>query len=262
MERDAKLPTSQSVNANGPLLPTEQFGGRPAPSWLYSGWALAGLAVAVAGFSPTFFLPSARGEFHAPLVVHLHGLLAFGWLLMVVAQTQFVRMRRVAWHRRLGILGATCAAGFVVTGVAVGLWATRRDLAAGLGDFARGQFVNILIELAVFGGLVLAGLLKRRDREWHKRLLLLATISALGPAWFRLRHLFPWVPYPLVTFSLLADAVLLAVIGQELATRRRVHVAFVTVAPLMVAVHLAELFLSHTTPWLTLARRLLGEAGP
>lgn len=227
--------------------------------WLYPGWALAGLAVALIGFTPTFFLPGARGEFEAPAVVHVHGLFAFGWLLTFVAQTQLIRLRRVAWHRRLGILGACCAAGFVIAGVPVGLWATRRDLAAGMGDLARGQFVNILIELVVFGGLVAAGLLTRRDREWHKRLLLLATISALGPAWFRFRHIFPAVPYPFITFSLLADAVLLVVIGQELAARGRVHRAFVTVAPAMVAVHLAELFLSQSAPWLAIARRLLNE---
>ena len=161
-------------------MPTEKSRSRAPKSALYSGWALAGLAVAVVGFAPTFFLPSVRGEFHAPPVVYIHGLLAFGWLLFFVAQTQFVRIRRLEWHRRLGILGASCAGGLVLTGVAVGLWATRRDLAAGLGDLARGQFVNILIELAVFGGLVLAGLLKRHDREWHKRLLLLATISAVS----------------------------------------------------------------------------------
>jgi len=202
-----------------------------------------------------------RGQFLAPPVVHLHAAFAFGWVLLLVAQTQLVRIRRVRWHRRLGVVGASFAAGLVLTGVPVGLWATRRDLDAGLGDVARGQYVNILIELAVFGSLVLAGVLKRHDREWHKRLLLLATISVLGPAWFRFRHLFPAVPNPLITFSLLADAVLLVVIGQEWASRRRVHLAFVTVAPAMVAVHLAELFLSQSPLWLALARRLLGEAG-
>lgn len=241
--------------------PSQESRERAPKSWLYSGWALAGLAVAVVGFASTYLLPGIRGEFRAPPIVHIHGLFAFGWLLILVAQTQLVRTRRILWHRRLGVAGASCAAGLVLTGVPVGEWATRRDLAAGLGDIARGQYVNILIELAVFGGLVLAGLLKRHDREWHKRLLLLATISVLGPAWFRFRHLFPDVPNPLITFSLLADAVLLVVIGQELATRRRVHIAFKTTAPLMVLVHLAELFLSQSPPWLALARRLLGEAG-
>ncbi len=87
-------------------------------------------------------------------------------------------------------------------------------------------------------------------------------MSVLGPAWFRFRHLFPSVPNPLVTFSLMADAVLLIVIGHELVSRRRLHIAYWTVGPAVVAVHLAELFLSQTRPWLAAARVLLGETGP
>ena len=230
-------------------------------SWFYSALALAGLAVALIGFTPTFFLPSVRGEFRAPPIVYVHGAFAFAWLLLFVAQTQLGRLRQLRAHRRLGYVAAGIAGGVVISGIAVGLWATRRDLAAGEGDLARGQFVNILLELVVFGGLVLAAVRKRRDREWHKRLLLLATISVLGPAWFRFRHLFPAVPNPLVTFSLLADAVLLVVIGQEVVTRRRLHVAYWTIGPLMVAVHLAELFLSQSRPWLAAARILLSEPG-
>ena len=67
------------------------------------------------------------------------------------------------------------------------------------------------------------------------------------------------VPNPLVTFSLLADAVLLVVVGHEFATRRRVHAAYMVVAPIMVAIHLAELFLSHSRVWLGAARLLVGE---
>jgi len=125
-------------------------------SGFYSLIAVAGLAVAVIGFAPTFFIPSLRGEFRAPSIVYVHGAFAFAWVLLFVAQTQLVRLRRLRAHRRLGYVSAGVAGGIVVTGVAVGLWATRRDLDAGQGDFARGQFVNILLELVVFGLLVLA----------------------------------------------------------------------------------------------------------
>lgn len=228
-------------------------------SWVYSAYALFGLAVAIAGFTPTFFLPSVKGTYSAPSVVYIHGAFAFSWLLIFVVQTQAIRLSRLRWHRRFGMVGALCACGLVLTGIPVGLWATRRDIAAGLGDVARGQFVNILIELAVFGGLVVAGVMTRRNPEWHKRLMLLATVSVLGPAWFRMRHHFPAVPSPLLTFSLLADAVVLGVIAHEYAAKRAVHIALLTVAPLMIAVHLAELFLNQSTPWLAIANMLLGE---
>jgi hypothetical protein len=171
-----------------------------------------------------------------------------------------VRRGRVAAHRRWGWLGVAFAVGFTVLGVPVGLWATRRDLANGLGDIARGQFVNILIELVVFVSLVGAAIVLRRTRAWHARLMLFATISVLGPAWFRLRHLFPGVPNPIVTFSLIADLVLVALIVREWRRARRVHPAYAVVGATVVAVHLAELFASQSRVWLALADVVLPAA--
>lgn len=112
---------------------------------------IAFLAIALIGFSTTFFIPLARGTFES--------------------------------------------------GVLVGLHATRRDLAGGEDPFVLGQFVNILIEMALFLALVTAAVVYRRDGEAHKRLLLLATLSALAPAWLRFRHFLPWVPSPFVTLA-------------------------------------------------------------
>lgn len=52
------------------------------PSSFYMGMALLGLAVAVGGFSKTFFAPIIAGTFDAPMVVHLHGAAAFSWVLL------------------------------------------------------------------------------------------------------------------------------------------------------------------------------------
>lgn len=219
------------------------------------------LAIALVGFSTTFFIPLARGTFEAPAVIHVHGALLFGWLAFFIVQSSLVQRRRVALHRRTGRFGAALAVAIVVSGVGVGLHATRRDLAAGVGDFALGQFVNILIEMALFAVLVGAAIACRRDGEAHKRLLLLATISALAPAWLRLRHLFPDVPNPFVTFSLLADGLLLVAIARDWLATRRVHPVYIWAGGAMVAVHIVELLAITSPPWLRLSRWLLGEPG-
>ena len=215
------------------------------------------LAIALIGFSTTFFLPLARGQFSAPPVIHLHGALLFGWLILFIVQSALIQGRSVATHRRLGWVGAALCAGIVVSGVLVGLFATRRDLAAGGDDFVRGQFVNILIEMLLFGGLVAASIVSRRDKESHKRLLILATISVLGPAWLRLRHLLPAVPHPFVVFSLLADSLLLVVIARDWLVTKRVHPTYVWAGSAMFAFHLVELLAIRSAPWLALSRWLL-----
>lgn len=218
------------------------------------------LAIALAGFSTTFFIPLARGTFSAPPVIHIHGVLLFGWLLLFILQASLIHRRSFLTHRKLGIIGAAMCAAIVVSGVLVGIHATRRDLAAGGDDSVLGQFVNILIEMLLFGSLVAAAIALRRDGEAHKRLLLLATISALAPAWLRFRHLFPVVPDPFVTFSLLADSLLLVAIARDWFAMKRVHPVYIWAGGAMVAVHAIELLAIRSTPWLRLSRWLLGES--
>lgn len=219
------------------------------------------LAIAVTGFSMTFFIPIARGNFRAPPVIHVHAALVFGWLLLLILQATLVQRRDIARHRRFGATGALLAVGVVVSGVLVGIHATRRDLANGGDDFVVGQFVNILVEMLLFGALVGMAIAFRRDSETHKRLLVLATISILGPAWLRFRHLFPAVPNPFVTFSLVADSVLLLAIARDWIALKRVHPVYLWAGGAMVAIHAVELLAVRSPPWLRLSRWLLGEPG-
>ena len=221
--------------------------------------SFAFLAIGVVGFSTTFFLPLARGTFVAPPLIHVHGALLFGWLLFLIAQTSLIQSRGVRLHRRLGLLGACLCVAIMVSGVLVGLFATRRDLAAGGGSFVLGQFVNVLIEMLLFGALVGAAIALRRDGESHKRLILLATISLLGPAWLRFRHLFPQVENPFLVFSLIADSVLLVAIVRDVLAYRRVHPVYLWAGGAMVTVHMIELAAIESTAWLRIARWLLGE---
>lgn len=216
------------------------------------------LAVALTGFMGTYFVPMARGSFDAPAIVHVHGVLVFGWLLLFIAQAWRVRQRHMVRHRQWGWFGAAMCVAIMASGVGVGLFATHRDLAAGGGDFALGQFVNILIEMLLFGGLVAAAVVLRRDGESHKRLLLLATISALAPAWLRFRHLFPGVPHPFVTFSIVADSLLVVAIARDWIAMRRVHPVYLWAGGAMVVVHAIELLAITSAPWLRLSRWLLG----
>lgn len=114
--------------------------------------------------------------------------------------------------------------------------------------------MNIFIEMAVFGLLVGAAVIARRRPEHHKRYLVLATISALGPAWFRFRHFLPFVPNPIVTFALVADSLLLVVAARDWRMLGRVHPVYVWAGGAMAAVHLIELVAAESDIWLRLGR--------
>jgi hypothetical protein len=62
------------------------------------------------GFARSYFL---KGYFGAPplpsLLVHVHGAVSTGWIVLFVSQILLVAQHRVGVHRRLGIMGAVWA---------------------------------------------------------------------------------------------------------------------------------------------------------
>jgi hypothetical protein len=230
---------------------------RPRRSRFYFFMTVTFMVIALVGFSTTFLIPIYKRSFEAPLVIHVHASLVFGWLIFLILQSGHIQTRKHQAHRRLGWLGLVLALAIVPSGIAVGLYATRRDLGGGDDPFVLGQYVNVWIEMLLFGGLVVAAILSRRKPDVHKRLILLATISALAPAWLRLRHLFPAVPHPFVTFALLADSLLVVAIVHDLLTLKRVHPTYVWAGSFMVAVHILEIVALTSEPWLGMSRFLL-----
>ena len=223
--------------------------------------SLGFLAIALIGFSTTFFLPLARGTFVAPPVIYVHGALLFAWLILLIAQASLIRVRNVSVHRRLGWLGASLAIAIVISGIAVFLHVTRRDLATGGGDVVLRLFVSNLLTMLTFGSLVAAAVVLRRDSESHKRLLLLATILVLDPAWGRFGNLFPaFESLEGFFFTIPSYSLAVIAIARDLVAYRRVHPVYIWVGGLLVAVDMTAPFASQSAAWLRVARWLLGEA--
>src|SRR5688572_25157119 len=99
----------------------------------YGGIAIAAAVVTLAGFAPTYYLrfldggPSGTisgGPFST--LLHVHGALFTAWMLLFITQTALISSRRVAVHRRLGIVGAILAAAMIPAGVMAGIVMARR----------------------------------------------------------------------------------------------------------------------------------------
>jgi|tagenome__1003787_1003787.scaffolds.fasta_scaffold20796904_2 hypothetical protein len=167
----------------------------------YAGFGLFALAVAFTGFSTTYVVPMARRSFVAPWFVHLHGAACVTWIGLVIVQSSLVRSRRTPLHRKLGLAALPVALLIWSAGIATQLWATERDLPR-LGSTATSNLLGTVSGLTLFLLLAVAALSLRRRPDWHKRLILLATIQVLWPAFFRFRHLLPMVPRPEISFAL------------------------------------------------------------
>ena len=206
----------------------------------YLAFAAMTVAAVLIGFSTTYFVPGARGTLNIPWIVHLHGWTAMGWVAFLVAQVLLVRSGQSRLHRQVGKAAVPLAVGVWASGIAVGVWVVNRDL-PGQGDFAYESLAGTIISLTMFLALVIAAVLLRRSPDWHKRLMLLATIVVLWPAFFRFRHLMPFVPRPeLFLGLLLADLPILVAAVRDRLRWGRVHPAWTYVGSAVFVEQLVE----------------------
>jgi hypothetical protein len=220
--------------------------------------AVAGLAaVLFAGFAKTFYFRIFLDSPPLAQAAQLHGIIATVWVALHYAQARLVAAHRVDLHRRLGIFGAFVAALLAVQAISMAIG----NAAAGHGPVGRDplQFLSVPIgTTTMFTLFVSSALALRRQREWHKRLMLLATTTLLVPAMGRLDAqimqplgLPRLVLAPAVTFAFIAWAWV-----HDWRRVGRVHPAYVIGGiALLVSIPLRRA-IGFTDAWLPLARWL------
>ena len=181
-------------------------------------------AVIIGGFSrtvPDDFTTSPS----LPVLLFIHGAIFSLWVVLLVIQPALVFRGSIRLHRRLGLAGAVLAAAMVVMALSATFLAIHDNLVPSFFPPAIFLAMNTL-GILVFGTLVTAGVRLRRQADWHRRLMLCATVSILGPGVGRLLpmdsfgHAAPMVMFGVIMLFALAGPT------YDLFTRRRVHAAY------------------------------------
>jgi hypothetical protein len=218
----------------------------------YSAMAVAMALTVFAGFGATYYFrflsagPTTTlsgGPF--TIAVHAHGALFTTWVLLFVVQTALVAQRRVAIHRRLGFAGAGLAAAMVGVGTYTAIEAAARGAAPpGVDPLA---FLAIpLFDMILFGGFVTAAVVLRRNKEAHKRLMLLAYVAIIVAAVARLPGVLskgPTAFFGLAVLFIVAGAV------YDRLSRGRVHRVYLWGGGLFVVSIPVRLLVSSTAAW-------------
>lgn len=200
----------------------------------YFGIGIAGLVVVVVGFGWTYAVPMLRQTFTAPWYVHLHGASALAWVLLFIGQPLLVRRRRTGLHRKLGHVGLPVAVIICSSGIATAGWAAARDLPE-IGSAATSALAGTVTGLGLFVSLVVGAIMLRKRPDWHKRLMLLATIHLLWPAFFRLRHWLPDVPNPEIWLAVVCAYLPIVIAAvRDKAKYGKVHPVWLFVAPALI----------------------------
>jgi hypothetical protein len=226
----------------------------------FMGVAIAIAVLVFAGFARTFYLHGLFGVPAPATFMSFHGALMSGWILLFLVQTWLVSALRVRWHRTLGVFGACYAALVVVVGCTATLIASAREVRAH-SPFVSSQLDVLALELTqmlLFACLVGAAVRFRNRHDWHKRLMLLATLCILPNAVVRLSLLTSseLLSQNIVLLTLWALLVV-AVIALDAFRRRRLHPAFGFVGAAVLLIMYCAHFVGISQPWFRFASSLV-----
>jgi hypothetical protein len=205
------------------------------------------LAFLVVGFSPTLYLRPAFDVQPIPGYLYVHGAVLTAWFVWLVIQTSMIRSGRVTTHRKLGVAGALLAIAVCFAGPMASIGVVSRianlgvdfssDMSVAAPElgvegvtvirFVSGVFWGNFTSIIIFAGFVAAAVLLRRNTETHKRLMVLASISIVGPALARISRIpvFGGEDGPFTMTVMLS--LLVAVLAHDFVVRRRPYVVSV-----------------------------------
>jgi len=219
----------------------------------FTGMGLAALLIALIGFAPTYYLRSFSSIEPLTTLVHLHGGVATAWLLLFIAQSSLVAAGRTDLHRRVGPAGAALAVLVVLVGYVTAIEAARKGVTPPGGPPPLAFLaipLGTLLSFAVLAGLAL---LWRRQRDTHRRLMLLATIAMLPPAFARLRWLGGGGP----PFAIGGTCLLVFIcMAWDRRVQGRIHPAFLWGGGLLVLSLPLRFALTRSETWMGVARWL------
>lgn len=217
--------------------------------WFWLAGALFAALVVFVGFSPTFYLRNLFGTPQLSALKIVHGTVFSAWVVLFLVQTWLVATNRRGAHRALGALGAILLVAMCVVGYQLAVESGRSGFTPDPAKVSALSFMAVpLFDLGVFALLVSAALLLRGRTDWHKRLMLLATLSLLPPAVARMALQFPPLPVLPISFGCTA-LVIIAAMGLDRAMLRRLHPATLWAGLLVILSLPGRLLIASTQAW-------------
>lgn len=219
--------------------------------------AIALAALIVVGFVQ-FSLRGFVAVTSVPWWVHAHGVFMVLWLLAFVTQNILAERGDFELHRRIGWMTTLIVAGTGIFGSAAGVQAVVLNRIPPF--FTNSYFLALTqVEIALFVGTIAWAVVMRRNTQWHRRLMLGATVLLMEPALGRL------LPMPLLGsmgewLALLIQLVPIAILARhDHSQGSAIHPATQCVAALVIFSHVAVTALSALPVFAEFADRIAGQ---
>jgi hypothetical protein len=234
--------------------------------------AIGTVLTAFLGFTPTYFSPMVRGSFSAHPIIHLHGIIFFSWTMYFAFQSWLVANNKTVRHRDVGLIGISMATAMLFLGLLAAVDSAKRAAVAGFAQDGIRFMIVPVSGVLMFALLVGLAIFFVKNKDLHKRLMLIATASILDAAIARLFLTFvapppepgasPVPPLFVATPpAMLADLFIIAGMIYDWRTRRRVHPVYFFAGGAVLAIQLGRVSFAETLSWNAVAQWLLHAAG-
>ncbi len=217
----------------------------------------------VAGFWPQYYQPLLTGGALAPRVnnwgIHVHSAIFLTWVAGFALQALLVRQGRVDLHRRVGMALAMFGFAAAIVGSLAGFAVVLHNVRDGVAlDRGATQVFGIITDVGMFVGFLVAAIYYRRNREIHKRLMLLATLSFafIGMGRF-VRQISPtlFVDHRWSAILIMLTPIFAAA-GHDLYRRRAVHPVYL-IGFVLFLLRLLRQPLAQSEAWRAIGREML-----
>ena len=198
--------------------------------------------------------------FHAnpprPLLLWFHAVLFSAWIVLFIAQSALVRVRKVRVHRTLGWFGAALAAVMVVSGFIVSVVMLRFEMTTALNRNRVASFLAILwFDMIIFGACMALAIYFRKRPEYHRRLIFMASCQLMQATFVR----FHYIGYHNLFYPAL-DVLIMAGILRDWVADDRVNKIYLYVFPAMIVLQAWATYLERINPtwWQAATQAILG----
>ncbi len=221
----------------------------------------AKMAIGISAFIVFGFAQFALRGFvpymQVPAVFHLHGMTMLAWLGLLCTQSLLAGRNPGALelHRRLGWASAVMLPLIVVLASVTCVTALRAGF---FPPFFTGPYFLALVHVgvAIFAALVLTAITRRRQADWHKRLMIGSTILLMDPALGRVLPMPFIVPWGEWLAMLIQLGVAFLIVRHDRREVGRIHPATSVVLLAIVLSHVAVELLAVSPGWIAFAGRV------
>jgi hypothetical protein len=225
----------------------------PLDRFFYLGIAIVIAGIVAVGFGPTLDVKLIHPPSPRPRVLYIHAALFTTWILLFVVQAALVAVRRVAWHRRLGVFGVVLGALIPVLGIMTAVTVTR--LRVEHGSAAESALIVPFFDMVAFTVAFGLAVYWRRSPEYHRRLVLIATCGLTVAAIARL----PGWLVPDNAFYVGVDVLILSAVARDWIVIRRVHPVYIYGLPALALGQATAMWILLTAApaWVAIAHAVL-----